>query len=116
MKILFQADADFNHVIVSALLRREPGIEFQMAHTAQLERLPDIEVLAMAAREGRILVSHDRKTMPQHFAKFIMAETSPGLLIVPQKLSLSIAVEELLLIWYACDSEEWTNRIAQLPL
>jgi hypothetical protein len=34
MNVRFQADADLNHVIVKAMLRREPNIDFQTAHTA----------------------------------------------------------------------------------
>lgn len=33
---------------------------------ARLGGLEDSEVLAIAADEGRILVTHDRKTMPRH--------------------------------------------------
>ncbi len=67
MKVRFQADADLNQIIVKATLRLEPGIDFQTAPTAGLAGLRDSEVLALAARQGRILVSHDRKTMPGHF-------------------------------------------------
>jgi len=36
MKVRFQADADLNEVIVKATLRREPSIDFQTAHAANL--------------------------------------------------------------------------------
>jgi hypothetical protein len=81
-----------------------------------LRRLKDPEVLATAAREGRILVSHDCRTMPRHFANFIAAGTSPGVLLVPQHLPMSVAVEEIVLIWSAADAEEFINRICFLPL
>lgn len=86
MKIKFQADADFNQIIVSALLRREAAIDFQTADQAQIRGLPDPEVLAAAAREGRILVSHDHHTMPVHFATKVAATTitaSYGRYVVP---------------------------------
>ena len=67
MKIRFQADADLNQNIVKALLRREPTIDFKTAVAANFEGLKDIEVLTKAAQEGRLLVTHDRRTMPQHF-------------------------------------------------
>ncbi len=35
--------------------------------TCGLEGVKDPEVLAIAAQKGRILVSHDRKTMPSEF-------------------------------------------------
>ena len=97
-------------------MRREPAIDFQTALTAGLAHLSDKEVLAMGAREGRVVITHDRKTMPSHFADFITTETSPGLLIIPQHLSVTAVVEDLILIWGATEAEEWINRIGFLPL
>ena len=54
--------------------------------------------------------------MPRHFADFIATASSRGVLILPQHIPISVAVEELLLIWNATDSEEWTNRVCYLPL
>jgi hypothetical protein len=116
MKVRFQADADFNHAIIKGALRREPAIGFQTAEAANLVGLEDREVLAIAAKAGRVLLTHDRKTMPRHFAEFITGETSLGVIIVPQKLAISIAVEDIVLIWTASEAEEWENRIQSLPL
>lgn len=116
MKIRFQADADLKYSIVTATRRREPGVDFQPASAARLEGLLDPEVLAVAARDGRILVSHDKRTLPQHFAGFIQLQPSPGVVIVPQRIAIALVVEELLLIWHASTPEEWINRIAHLPI
>jgi hypothetical protein len=116
MKVRFQADADLHQMIVTALVRREPGVDFQTATAAGLGGLLDPQVLERAATEGRVLVSHDQSTMPQHFAAFIQNQPSAGLLIVPQHLSYAVVIEELLLIWAASEAEEWINRIAYLPL
>ncbi|MGH8653928.1 MAG: DUF5615 family PIN-like protein [Gammaproteobacteria bacterium] len=116
MKVHFQADADLNQIILLATIRREPAIDFQTAMTTGLPGLADPEVLAKAATDGRVLVTHDRKTMPLYFAEFVARETSPGLLVIPQSLSVAAAVEELLLIWSATEAEAWVNRISILPL
>jgi predicted nuclease of predicted toxin-antitoxin system len=116
MKIRFQADADFNQNVVRALRRRQPMIDFQTADDARLRGLNDPEVLAIAEREGRILVSHDRHTMPQHFADFLMMQHSPGVFILSQYLPISQAVEELLMVWEASEAEEWIDTIQSLPL
>ena len=116
MSVRFQADADLNHVIVKATLRREPSIDFQTAHEAGLVGLRDPEVLALAAQAGRVLVTHDCKTMPKHFAEFIGHTTSSGVIVIPQKLPVRAAIEDLLLIWTASEAEEWHNRIQVLPL
>jgi predicted nuclease of predicted toxin-antitoxin system len=116
MKPRFQADADLNEEIVAGVVRREPGLDFQTAAEAALRGLSDHEVLARAAAENRILVTHDRRTMPGHFARFILTQTSPGVFILSQKVSVRTAIEELLLVWVASEHEEWTNRIVDLPL
>jgi hypothetical protein len=115
MKVRFQADADLNEILVKGVLRRESGIDFRTARQA-LQGLPDADVLALSASSGRLLVTHDRKTMPQHFAEFISANTSAGVLIVPQNLLIARVIDDLILIWAASEAEEWRNRIYMLPL
>lgn len=116
MQPRFQADADLNEDILFAVIRRELSVSFQTAEAAGLAGLPDLKVLERAASEGRILVTHDHKTMPGHFADFVGTQNSSGVLIVPQHLPLAVTVDELLLVWDASEAEEWTNRIAYLPL
>jgi hypothetical protein len=116
MTIRFQADADLKQVIVKAVRRREPTIDFQTATQASLAGLPDHEVLARTANDGRVLVTHDRRTMPRYFSAFIAGQSSPGVIVVPQDMPVVVAVEELILIWSASSSEEWLNRIGFLPL
>lgn len=116
MKIRFQADNDVNQTIIKAVLQLEPTIDFQTAAAAKILGLPDGQVLAYAASANRLLISHDRKTMPHHFGRFITHTDSPGLLIVPQKLSVAAVAEELLLVWLASEPSEWLNRIRSMPL
>jgi hypothetical protein len=116
MIVRFQADANLNQIILLAARRREPAIDFQTSLQAELSGVNDPEVLALAARDGRILVTHDRKTMPRHFFAFISTANSTGVLIVPQHLPVAAAVDDLLLIWHASEAEEWINQIRSLPL
>jgi len=116
MKIHFQADADFNEDIVLGVIRREPAIDFRTSNDADLRGVADPLVLKRAADEGRILVTHDRRTMPYHFAEFISSNHSPGVFIIAQNVSVHMAIEGLLMMWLASESEEWTDRIVDLPL
>jgi hypothetical protein len=116
VKVRFQADADFNQNIVRAVRRRVPAVDFQTACEAGLPGLGDETVLEQAAREGRILVSHDRCTMPIHFANFIATKTSAGVILISQNLPIIQAIEDLILIWEASEAEEWVNRLDSLPL
>ena len=116
MKIKFQADADLNEDILTGVLRREPQIDFQTTDEADLHNRDDREVLRQAAGEGRILVTHDRRTMPRHFAEFITTETCPGLFIVSQRTDVRAVIEELIVIWAASEAEEWVNTLCTVPL
>jgi hypothetical protein len=116
MRPRFQADADFNEEIVSGLLRNHPEMDFQTAEEAELRGLPDLEVLVRAADERRILVTHDRRTMPDHFGDFIQRRESYGVIIISQRVSVRRAIEELALVWEASEAEEWANLIVELPL
>jgi hypothetical protein len=116
VKPRFQADADLDNAIVTGLKRRQPDIEFATPHEGGIVDLLDDEVLAAAARLGRILVSHDKRTLPHHFSRFLEERDSPGVLLVLQTRPIAEALEELLLIWTATEAEERINRIALLPL
>lgn len=116
MTVRFQADANLNQIILLVARRWEPALDFQTALQAELSGVNDPEVLARAAREGRILVPHDRKTMPRHFFTFITTATSAGVLTVPQHLPVAAAADDLLLICHATEAEEWINQIRSLPL
>jgi hypothetical protein len=110
------ADADFNQKIFLGLLRREPTIDFQTASQGDVMGRPGPEVLALAARENRILISHDRATMPTHFARFTESQSSPGLILVSQEIDIGTVIEDPLLIWAASNLEEWRDRIGFVPV
>jgi len=116
MAIRFQADADFNQIIVSAVVRRNPQIDMRTATAANLAGLKDPDVLATAAGENRVLVTHDHRTMPRHFAEFVRTTASPGLIVVSQSLPVREVADDLILIWAATRPEELVNRITYLPI
>jgi hypothetical protein len=102
--------------IIDGVLRRESLIDFQTSHEAQLSGKSDVEVLEIAAELQRRLVTHDRKTMPRAFGAFANTSRSFGVLIVPQKLNLRTAIDELLLVWALSDAEDWINVVSAIPL
>jgi len=115
MKPRFQTDNDLDQRIVVATKRLDPGVDFQTALALGLHHVDDPDVLALAAREGRVLVSHDRKTMPKHFRDFIASQESPGVIIVSQKLPVGRAAELLHLLWSASEAEDYRNIVYDLP-
>jgi hypothetical protein len=115
--VRFLADASLHHAIVTGCVRRETGIDFLSAHSAKLEGMGDPDVLALAAVQDRILVTHDFRTMPRHFAEFLAAgRSSPGVFLVKQSTPLGAVIEDLVLVWTASQPQDWTNRIVEIPL
>ena len=114
MRVRFLADVNLNQHILSGVLRQVPEIDFKTAHEANLHGLPDAQVLAIAAREGRILVTQDRRKMPTDFGEFIETNNSPGVLIIPQRRPTGRAIEALILVWMASDADEYINSIRDL--
>ena len=114
--VRFLADASLHHAIVTGCVRRESTIDFVSARTAKLEGMSDLDVLGLAATQGRILVTHDFRTMPRHFAEFLATgTTSPGVFLVKQHTPLARVIEDLVLIWTASTPDDWKNRIVVIP-
>jgi uncharacterized protein with PIN domain len=108
--IRFQGDADVHHGIVVAVRRREPAIDFTSAVDSQLEAVSDPDVLEIAASQGRILITHDRQTMLEHFRRRLKdGKSSPGIFLVSQFAPLSPVVETLVMV---CQERERALRIA----
>lgn len=116
----FLTDADFNLHIVAGLRRRQPGIDLLTAHQLNLRTLPDPRLLETAKGLDRILLTHDRKTMPRHFRDYLAAlpagEHSPGVMWLHQSLSIGTAIDAILLISACSTHEEWRDQFVYLPL
>ena len=116
MKVRYQADADLDERIISAVFRIAPKIDFRDANDAEFAGVPDPEVLARSAGDRRVLVTFDKSTMPIHFAAFVIHTRSPGLLVARRGVPIAEIAEELALIWAASEAEEWENRIVYIPM
>jgi hypothetical protein len=116
LSLRFQADADLKYTIVKAVRSREPSIDFASAAESRLDDLSDPDLLERAAQEGRILVSHDRRTMLTHFrARLQAGKSSPGLMVVSQGVPIGAVVEAIVLAWSASEPSEWRNQVHHLP-
>ena len=112
-------DHNFDQDILRGLLRRIPALDVIIAYEAGLSRTEDPDLLIWAAKEQRLLLTHDRRTMPAH-AKTVIdsGHTIAGVVIVPEPSQMPIAqiIEQLELIITCTDESEWQNVIDYLPL
>ncbi|SPF35533.1 conserved hypothetical protein [Candidatus Sulfopaludibacter sp. SbA4] len=80
------------------------------------ERMKDPQVLELGAALGRVIVTHDVRTMPGWFLNFVERQVCSGLILVPDRIPIRDAIEDLLLIWHLSEAEEWINQMRRLPL
>jgi hypothetical protein len=113
--IRFQADADLNRSIVHGVRRREPAIDFATAADSGLEGASDESVLAFAASSGRILISHDHRTMIEQFRNMRQLTPIPSLFLVRQSTPVGAVIDAIVLVWSASCESEWTNQLRYLP-
>jgi hypothetical protein len=112
----FLVDQDFNEHIIKGTRRLEPGIEFLLAREAGLERASDSEVLAWAAAQGWIVLSHDVNTMTASAIELVASgKMMRGLLIARQLAPVGSVIDSLILLWAASEAEEYADRVTYLP-
>ena len=111
------SDADFNGDILRGLFQRRPDLNLIRVQDVDLRTADDQTILEWAAAGGRILLTHDRTTMPNFAYERVKAGRSmPGVLVVRNKLSLGDLIDEILLVALCSSQEEWKDRVEFLPL
>lgn len=117
MRFRFLADENFDNRILAGLRRRQPAVEILRVQDAGLIGAGDPEVLAWAAQENRILLTHDAATVPDYaYERIGSGSAMPGVIEVPFQMPIGQAIEELLLVIEASQPEDWDKQVLYLPL
>ena len=115
--IKFAADENFNGKILRGLLRRDVEVDIVRVQDTALYKAEDPAVLAWAAREKRIVLTHDIRTMSIFaFQRIENQEPMPGLFQIEQSASVTQIIEDLILIIECSHENEWEGQIRYLPL
>ena len=110
-------DEDFNNRILRGLLRRRSDLDVVRVQDAGLVGSGDAEVLEWAAREGRVLLTHDVTTMKRYADERAGAGLPmPGVVEVSQQVPIGQAIEDILLLAECSLEGEWEGQIIFLPL
>jgi len=110
-------DENFDSTIVRGLLRRNPGLDVIRVQDVDLEATPDQAILEWAADEGRILLTHDRDTMPNFAYERVRAgQPMPGVFLVSDLMPTGQAIEEILLAIECLSADECQNCVRFFPL
>lgn len=115
MLLRLAADENFDHDIVRGILRRNPEVNTVRVRVVGLSGADDPTVLEWAAREGRVLVTHEVATMTRYAYERVGAgESMPGVFEVSR--DVPIGIEEILLIVGYSIEGEWGGQVRYLDL
>ena len=111
------ADENFNNDIIRGVLRRTPTLDIVRVQDTVLLGADDPTVLDWAAREGRVLLTHDVRTMIDYaYARVIAGQAMPGVVVVRRAVSLVQAIDNIALLVEGSKQEEWEGQVLYVPL
>lgn len=115
--IPFLVDQNFNEHIVDGMTRRAAALDFVHAREVDLARAPDARVLEWAALEGRVLLTHDRRTIPPiALARVAAGLAMPGVFVVRADMPIGQAIDELLIAAHCLTPDDCNLRVNFFPL
>jgi hypothetical protein len=111
------SDENFNGDAVRGLLLRRPELDLVRVQDVGLTGADDPDVLVWAAGAGRILLPHDRATVPEFaMARVGAGQPMPGVFVFNDRLPVRQVIEEKLLADAASEQGEWSGRVVYMPL
>jgi predicted nuclease of predicted toxin-antitoxin system len=115
--IALAVDENFDRHILRALLRRLPELNAADVVTAGLGGAGDPEVLAWAASEDRVMLTHDVRTMTR-FAYDRVREglPMPGVIEVRSQTTVREVLDDLVLIITCATAADLVAQVRYVPL
>ncbi|MGQ0634601.1 MAG: DUF5615 family PIN-like protein [Planctomycetaceae bacterium] len=111
------SDENFNADILRGLYRRRPGLDVVRVQDIGLKSTPDADILASAATDSRILLTHDRETMPLcAYSRIQARQPMPGVFLVSDTMPIGQAIDEILLAIECLGPEECRDLVRFFPL
>jgi len=112
------ADENFRSAIIRGLLRQAPTFDIVRAQdVAEVAGQDDLALLRFATAGGRVVVTHDLSTMiPAMREQMRLASRCAPIVLVPDSLPVSAAVEDLLLLNECAVEADWAAGVVYIPL
>ncbi len=115
--ISFLVDQNFNEHIVDGLVRRQANLDCVHVRDIGLAAAPDPTILNWAAAEGRVLLTHDRRTIPPFaYARVLAGLPMPGVFLVAGDMPVGQAIDELLIAIQCLSPEECEDIVTYFPM
>jgi hypothetical protein len=117
--IRYLLDENIDPLFRAELSRREPELVVWRVGDpgAPPGSTLDPVILQWCEENGFILVTNNRRSMPQHLRDHLSkGQHVPGIFELSPNLSIGDTIEELLLIWSASNADEYRDMLIYLPL
>ncbi len=112
----FIADQNFDGRIVRGLRALVPDVDLVTAHDAGISYLKDPDLLLWTAKHGRILITHDKRTIPDELEKLVSSGVElPGVILVAKKASIGRLIDDLVITVCCGEPQDFHNNIYRLP-
>lgn len=111
------ADENFNNAVLRGLRLRNPDVDVVRVQDVGLSGEEDTVVPDWAAHHGRVLLTHDKATIPRFAYERIKAgHKMAGVCEVSRSVAIGQVIDEILLIVECSDMSDWESQIRYLPL
>jgi Domain of unknown function (DUF5615) len=111
------SDENLNGDIIRGLFLRQPNLDLIRVQDVGLIEVEDPEILAWAAEKQRIILTHDRATMPDFaYERIVREETMSGMFVINDRMPIRQAIDELLLLIDCTKQIEWKGVVLYIPL
>jgi predicted nuclease of predicted toxin-antitoxin system len=111
------SDENLNGDIIRGLFLRQPNLDLIRVQDIGLIEVEDPEILAWAAEKQRIILTHDRATMPDFaYERIVRGEAMSGMFVINDRMPIRQAIDELLLLIDCTEQIEWKGVVLYLPL
>jgi len=114
----FAADENFDRRILEGLRARMPNLDIVRVQDTEMYKAPDDKLLAWLAAEGRILLTHDVRTMPRFVFERVRAGLAVSGVIEVHKENTSIGamIDDLEVLIGAGTPENFRNQAKYIPI
>ena len=112
----FLGDQNFDEDITRGLRFRIPGLDLITAFQAEVGELEDPDLLRWTADHDRVLLTHDKKTIPRHVIELVSAGAAlPGVILVIKSAPIGQLIDDLELVIRCSQAEDFRNDVFYLP-
>lgn len=111
------SDENFNGDIVRGLFLRQPNLDLLRVQDVGLQEVDDPAILNWAVENDRIILTHNRATMPNFaYERLLKGEQMLGLFVANDRMPVRQAIDELLLLVDGGEQAEWKGIVLLFAL